>query len=75
MVEKIPNYSPGEYKDVVVYLGGKVDSGFGCLDEFSVSLYYMDPKKEQNVEIARIDSIHSYIYIHRFYRRDSKKEK
>ncbi len=74
MVEKIPETNPGKYKDIVVHLGGKVDPGFGCPNEFSVSLFYRDPEKEENIEIARIDSSHGYVHIHRFYRSDPEKE-
>lgn len=44
-------------------------------DDSVVTVYYRDEERDENVEIARVDTAHGFTHFDRLYRRDKPKDR
>lgn len=65
----------GEYDGRPYFLSIRARPDLDAPEEFAVVCYYNDPRTEERVEIARIDTAHGYTHFDRLYRRDQPKER
>lgn len=61
----------GTYRERAYFVRGESKDGSRKNpSEFAIVVYYRDASREQNVEVAKVDTAHGYTHLHRFYRRD-----
>lgn len=68
------SYRLGTYQDRRYYLARRAEPTEQCPEEFSLSVYYSDPRSGSNVEIARVDTAHGYTHFDQLYRRDENRK-
>lgn len=74
MTEPI-SYDLGQYQSRTYILRGEDSSPHAPPDDFVVTVYYRDEERDENVEIARVDTAHGFTHFDRLYRRDTPKER
>ncbi len=72
--ERSLSYELGTYDGRRYFLGGRAEPNKRQSEEFSIPVYYRDPKTESNVEVARVDTAHGYTHFDQLYRRDRNKK-
>jgi len=73
-MERFYSYQLGYYEDRVYHLSVNGEPSMNDVRMFAVTIHYDDPKSQETVEIARIDTSHGFVHIDRLYRRDQPKE-
>lgn len=68
------NFELGTYDGCQYFLAGRAEPNERHAEEFSLSVYYSDPKTGSNVEVARVDTAHGYTHFDQLYRRDGNKK-
>jgi len=67
-------YRLGEYRGNVYHLTVAGEPNLNEVEEFSVSVHYFDEEREEEVQIARIDTRHGGVHFDKLYRRDEPRE-
>jgi hypothetical protein len=68
-------YDLGRYRSRTYILHGEDSSPHAPSDDFVVTVYYRDEERDENVEIARVDTAHGFTHFDRLYRRGEPKER
>lgn len=64
----------GDYRGRRYVLTIRATPNFNEIEEFGVVLYYLEPRTDATIQIARIDTSHGHVHFDRLYRRDQPKE-
>jgi len=64
----------GHFQGRPYFITVSVSPSFNDIEEFAVSLHYNNPRREDDVQVARIDTAHGGVHFDRLYRRDQPKD-
>ena len=67
VTDELPAQELGEHRDFAVFLTGEASPSFNEPDDFIAVLYYNDPRKKENTQVAVVDTTHGAPHIHRNY--------
>ena len=73
-MKRFYSYRLGEYHGNVYHLTVSGEPSINDVEDFSVTVHYFDEEKEEEVEIARIDTRHGGVHFDKLYRRDEPRE-
>lgn len=73
-MDRFYGYELGTYDGRRYHLTVSGEPSINDIEEFAVIVHFNDPKTDQTVEIARIDTSHGFVHFDRLYRSDQPKE-
>lgn len=73
-MKRFYGYRLGEYRGNVYHLTVAGEPDINDVEEFSVAVHYFDEEREEQVQIARIDTRHGGVHFDKLYRRDQPRE-
>lgn len=73
-MKRFYSYRLGEYQGDVYHLTVAGEPDINDVRDFSVSIHYFDKEREQEVQIARIDTRHGDVHLDKLYREDKPRQ-
>jgi NifB/MoaA-like Fe-S oxidoreductase len=73
-MKRFYGYRLGEYLGNVYHLTVAGEPDINDVEEFSVTVHYFDEEREEQIQIARIDTRHGGVHFDKLYRRDQPRE-
>lgn len=73
-MKRLYGYRLGEYQGNIYHLTVAGEPDINDIKEFTVTVHYFDEDKEEQVQIARIDTRHGGVHFDKLYRRNQPRE-